>query len=34
LLVDKDPPRRELFEVMAEHKFLDFQYQRKLLMGV
>lgn len=24
---------REMFEVMAHHRFLDFQYQRKLYMG-
>lgn len=34
VLVDKAPSRRELFEVMAQHKFLDFQYQRKLFMSV
>jgi predicted nucleotidyltransferase len=34
VLVDKAPSQRELFEVMAQHKFLDFQYQRKLFMGV
>jgi hypothetical protein len=33
VLVDKAPSQRELFEVMAQHKFLDFQYQRKLFMG-
>ena len=31
--MDKDPSRRELFEVMAQHKFFDFQYQRKLYYG-
>ena len=34
LLLDRDKERREFFEVMAHHRFLDFQYQRKLYMGV
>jgi predicted nucleotidyltransferase len=34
LLLDRDQEQRELFEVMAHHRFLDFQYQRKLYMGV
>lgn len=34
MLVDKAPDQREMFEVMAHHRFLDFQYQRKLFMGV
>lgn len=34
LLLDRDRDRRELFEVMAHHRFLDFQYQRKLYLGV
>ena len=34
LLVDKAPEQRALFEVMKQHQFLDFQYQRKLYMGV
>lgn len=34
VLVDKAPDEREMFEVMAHHRFLDFQYQRKLYMGV
>jgi predicted nucleotidyltransferase len=33
LLLDRDKERRELFEVMTHHRFLDFQYQRKLYMG-
>lgn len=33
LLVDKNPDVRELFEVMSHHRYLDFQYQRKLYMG-
>lgn len=33
LLLDRDRDRRELFEVMAHHRFLDFQYQRKLYLG-
>jgi predicted nucleotidyltransferase len=33
VLVDKAPEQRQLFEVMAHHQFLDFQYQRKLFMG-
>ena len=33
LLLDRDRDRRELFEVNTQHKFLDFQYQRKLFMG-
>lgn len=34
LLLDRDRDERELFEVMAHHRFLDFQYQRKLYLGV
>lgn len=34
LLLDRDRDHRELFEVMAHHRFLDFQYQRKLYLGV
>ncbi len=33
LLLDRDRDERELFEVMAHHRFLDFQYQRKLYLG-
>lgn len=33
LLLDRDRDHRELFEVMAHHRFLDFQYQRKLYLG-
>lgn len=33
VLVDKAPDQRQLFEVMTHHRFLDFQYQRKLYMG-
>lgn len=33
LLLDRDRDRRELFEVMAHHRFFDFQYQRKLYLG-
>ncbi|RMI19226.1 MAG: nucleotidyltransferase domain-containing protein [Calditrichaeota bacterium] len=33
VLVDKDPDRREYFEVMAHHRYLDFIYQRKLFIG-
>jgi predicted nucleotidyltransferase len=33
VLVDKDPAQRAMFEVMTQHKFLDFQYQRKLYIG-
>lgn len=33
LLLDRDRDRRELFEVMAHHRLLDFQYQRKLYLG-
>ncbi len=33
LLLDRDPDLREYFEVMTHHKFLDFQFQRKLYMG-
>lgn len=34
VLLDRDPDRRELFEVRTRHDFIDFQYQRKLYMGV
>jgi len=34
VLLDKAPDERMMFEVMAHHRFLDFQYQRKLYMGV
>ncbi|MGH7495064.1 MAG: type VII toxin-antitoxin system MntA family adenylyltransferase antitoxin [bacterium] len=33
VLLDRDVDRRELFEVMAHHKLLDFQYQRQLFVG-
>lgn len=33
LLADKNPDFREHFEVKAHHRFLDFQYQRKLYLG-
>jgi predicted nucleotidyltransferase len=34
VLVDNDPDQRELIEVSARHRLFDFQYQRKLYMGV
>lgn len=34
LLLDRDRDQRELFEVMAHHRLLDFQHQRKLYLGV
>jgi len=34
VLVDKNPDARKLFEVMKQHQFIDFKYQRKLYMGV
>ena len=33
ILKDKDQDIRDYFEVMTHHKFIDFQYQRKLFMG-
>jgi len=33
VLLDRDPDERDLFEVMAQHRILDFRYQRKLYMG-
>ena len=33
LLLDRDPDLRDYFEVMTHHKFLDFQYQRRLYIG-
>ncbi|MDZ7269760.1 MAG: nucleotidyltransferase domain-containing protein [candidate division KSB1 bacterium] len=33
LLLDCDRHRRELFEVRAQHRLFDFQYQRKLYLG-
>lgn len=33
VVVDKDPDVRAYFEVMTHHKFLDFQYQRKIYLG-
>jgi predicted nucleotidyltransferase len=34
VLVDKNPDERKLFEVMKQHQFFDFKYQRKLYMDV
>ncbi len=33
VLLDRDPDRRAMFEVMTHHRFLDFQYTRKLYLG-
>ena len=33
VLVDKNPAARKLFEVMKQHQFIDFKYQRQLYMG-
>ncbi|NIR73221.1 nucleotidyltransferase domain-containing protein [candidate division KSB1 bacterium] len=33
VLLDRDPDTRAYFEVMAHHRFLDFQFQRRIYMG-
>ena len=33
VMLDRDPDRRAMFEVMVQHRFIDFVHQRKIFLG-